>query len=71
MAIEHFDELIDERTKLVAVTPHAATATARGCPIEEIVEIAHARGAFLLLDAYTEIGSYPINIRELGATTLP
>ena len=63
--VEHFDELIDERTKLVAVTAVCYRNGAR-LPIEEIVEIAHARGALVLLDAYQAIGSYPIDVRELG-----
>ncbi len=67
--VEHFDELIDERTKLVAVTAVCYRNGAR-LPIEEIVEIAHARGALVLLDAYQAIGSYPIDVRELGVDFL-
>ena len=67
--VEHFDELIDERTKLVAVTAVCYRNGAR-LPIEEIVEIAHARGALVLLDAYQVIGSYPIDVRDLGVDFL-
>jgi selenocysteine lyase/cysteine desulfurase len=67
--VEHFDELIDERTKLVAVTAVCYRNGTR-LPIEEIVEIAHARGALVLLDAYQAIGSYPIDVRELGVDFL-
>ena len=67
--VEHFDELIDERTKLVAVTAVCYRNGAR-LPIEEIVEIAHARGALVLLDAYQAIGSYPIDVRDLGVDFL-
>jgi selenocysteine lyase/cysteine desulfurase len=67
--VEHFYELIDERTKLVAVTAVCYRNGAR-LPIEEIVEIAHARGALVLLDAYQAIGSYPIDVRELGVDFL-
>jgi selenocysteine lyase/cysteine desulfurase len=67
--IEHFDELIDERTVLVAVTAVCYRNGAR-LPVEEVVEIAHARGALVLLDAYQAIGSYPIDVHELGVDFL-
>jgi selenocysteine lyase/cysteine desulfurase len=67
--VEHFDELIDERTRLVAVTAVCYRNGAR-LPIEEIVELAHARGALVLLDAYQAIGSCPIDVRELGVDFL-
>jgi selenocysteine lyase/cysteine desulfurase len=67
--IEHFDELIDERTKLVAVTAVCYRNGAR-LPVKEIVELAHARGALVLLDAYQAIGTYPIDVRELGVDFL-
>jgi selenocysteine lyase/cysteine desulfurase len=63
--IEHFDELVDERTVIVAVTAVCYRNGSR-LPVEEIVELAHARGALVLLDAYQAIGSYPIDVHELG-----
>jgi selenocysteine lyase/cysteine desulfurase len=67
--IEHFDELIDERTALVAVTAVCYRNGAR-LPVEEVVELAHSRGALVLLDAYQAIGTYPIDVRELGVDFL-
>jgi selenocysteine lyase/cysteine desulfurase len=67
--VEHFDALIDERTKLVAVTAVCYRNGAR-LPIEEVVELAHSRGALVLLDAYQAIGTYPIDVRELGVDFL-
>ena len=67
--VEHFDELIDERTSLVAVTAVCYRNGAR-LPVEEIVELAHSRGALVLLDAYQAIGSYPLDVRELGVDFL-
>jgi selenocysteine lyase/cysteine desulfurase len=67
--LEHFDELIDERTKLVAVTAVCYRNGAR-LPVEEVVELAHSRGALVLLDAYQAIGSYPIEVGELGVDFL-
>ncbi len=67
--IERFDELIDERTKLVAITAVCYRNGAR-LPVEDVVELAHARGALVLLDAYQAIGTYPIDVRELGVDFL-
>jgi len=67
--VEHFDELIDERTSLVAVTAVCYRNGAR-LPVEEVVELAHSRGALVLLDAYQAIGSYPLDVRELGVDLL-
>ena len=67
--LEHFDGLIDERTALVSVTAVCYRNGAR-LPVEEVVELAHARGALVLLDAYQAIGSYPLDVRELGVDFL-
>lgn len=63
--VERFEEAIDERTALVAVTAVCYRNGSR-LPVEEIVEIAHSRGALVLLDAYQAIGTYPIDVNALG-----
>jgi selenocysteine lyase/cysteine desulfurase len=67
--LERFDEAIDENTALVSITAVCYRNGAR-LPVEEIVELAHARGALVLLDAYQAIGTYPIDVRELGVDFL-
>jgi selenocysteine lyase/cysteine desulfurase len=67
--LERFDELIDERTALVAVTAVCYRNGAR-LPVSDIVEIAHERGALVALDAYQAIGTYPIDVGELGVDLL-
>ncbi len=67
--VEHFERLIDERTALVAITAVCYRNGAR-LPVEEVVELAHAHGALVLLDAYQAIGSYPIDVGELGVDFL-
>jgi selenocysteine lyase/cysteine desulfurase len=67
--LERFEQAIDERTALVAVTAVCYRNGAR-LPVEEIVELAHARGALVLLDAYQAIGSYPVDVRALGVDFL-
>ncbi|HWE80579.1 MAG TPA: aminotransferase class V-fold PLP-dependent enzyme [Gaiellaceae bacterium] len=67
--LERFDELIDERTALVSITAVCYRNGAR-LPVREIVELAHSRGALVLLDAYQGIGSFPIDVNELGVDFL-
>ncbi len=67
--LERFEQAIDERTALVAVTAVCYRNGAR-LPVEEIVELAHARGALVLLDAYQAIGSYPLDVAGLGVDFL-
>jgi selenocysteine lyase/cysteine desulfurase len=67
--LERFDEAIDERTRLVAVTAVCYRNGAR-LPVEEIAKLAHDRGALVLLDAYQAVGAYPLDVTELGVDFL-
>jgi len=62
--LDALDAAIDERTMLVSITSICYRNGAR-LPVQEIVEIAHARGALVLLDAFQAIGTYPIDVRTL------
>jgi selenocysteine lyase/cysteine desulfurase len=67
--VERFDEAIDERTAVVSI---AAVCYRNGSrlAVEEIAKIARERGALVVLDAYQAIGTYPLNVRELGVDVL-
>jgi selenocysteine lyase/cysteine desulfurase len=67
--LERFEEAIDERTAVVSVTAVCYRNGAR-LPVEEIARIAHERGALVVLDAYQAIGTYPLDVRELGVDVL-
>jgi selenocysteine lyase/cysteine desulfurase len=67
--LERFAEAIDERTALVAITAVCFRNGAR-LPVEEIVELAHAKGVPVLLDAYQALGSYPLDVEALGVDFL-
>jgi selenocysteine lyase/cysteine desulfurase len=67
--LERFAAAIDERTALVSITAVCFRNGAR-LPVEEIVELAHARGALVLLDAYQAAGSYPLDVEALGVDLL-
>ncbi|HEY3541841.1 MAG TPA: aminotransferase class V-fold PLP-dependent enzyme [Gaiellaceae bacterium] len=67
--LERFDEAIDERTGIVSITAVCYRNGARN-DVEEIVRIAHERGAHVLLDAYQAIGTYPIDVQALDVDFL-
>jgi selenocysteine lyase/cysteine desulfurase len=62
--LEHFEAAIDEDTALVSI-PHVSYRTGAMTDVEGVVEIAHERGALVLLDAYQTAGSMPLNVKEL------
>jgi selenocysteine lyase/cysteine desulfurase len=62
--VERFDEAIDDRTALVSITAVCYRNGSR-IDVEEVVRIAHARGALVLLDAYQAIGTYPFDVSAL------
>ncbi len=61
-----FDAAIDERTRLVAVS-HVLWATGAVVPIAGIAEIAHARGALLIVDGAQGAGAIPVELAATGA----
>jgi selenocysteine lyase/cysteine desulfurase len=67
--LEEFERVVDERTVLVSVT-HVCYRNGSRLDVEEVVRIAHARGALVLLDAYQSVGSLPLDARALGVDFL-
>jgi selenocysteine lyase/cysteine desulfurase len=63
--LERFEAAIDEQTAVVSI---AAVCYRNGSrlPVEEIARIAHDRGALVVLDAYQAIGTYPLDVTQLG-----
>lgn len=66
---ERVVEAVDERTAIVSVTAVCYRNGTR-LPAEEIARVAHEQGALVLLDAYQAIGSYPLDVTELGVDVL-
>ncbi len=64
--LEQFARVIDERTRLVAVT-HVCYRNGARLDIAGIARMAHEKGALLLLDTYQAIGAMTVAPRELGA----
>ena len=61
-----FDAAIDERTRLVAIS-HVLWATGAVLPIAAIAEIAHARGALMVVDGAQGAGAIPVELAATGA----
>jgi selenocysteine lyase/cysteine desulfurase len=67
--LERFDAAIDETTALVAVT-HVCYRNGSRVDVEGVVELAHERGALVLLDSYQAAGAVPIDVRALDVDFL-
>lgn len=67
--LKKFDEAIDDRTALVAVT-HVCYRNGAMNDIESIITLAHNKGVPVLVDAYQSGGSKEINFDQLGADFL-
>jgi L-cysteine/cystine lyase len=61
-----FDRAIDERTRAVVVS-HVLWATGAVMPIRAIADLAHARGALVVVDGAQSAGVLPIDLAETGA----
>lgn len=62
--LEHFEELIDEETKLVAVS-HVCFRNGAKLDIGGITKLAHAKGAKILVDCYQAVGAIDIDVKAL------
>jgi len=66
LEIEALDNLLDERTKLVAVN-HISNALGTINPIKEIIEKAHATGTAVLIDGAQALPHMRIDVQDLDA----
>lgn len=69
LSIEQFKSLLNSRTKLVSIVHVSNTL---GCvnPVEEMIPLAHAHGAKVLLDACQSIPHMPIDVQALDCDWL-
>jgi L-cysteine/cystine lyase len=61
-----FDRAIDDRTRAVAIS-HVLWASGTVLPIARIADIAHSRGAILVVDGAQSAGSMPVDLAATGA----
>jgi selenocysteine lyase/cysteine desulfurase len=67
--LERFEAAIDEQTALVAIT-HVCFRNGSRPDVAGVIELAHERGALVLLDAYQSVGSIPVDVRTLDCDFL-
>jgi cysteine desulfurase/selenocysteine lyase len=63
--IEDFEAAIGPRTKMVAVT-QMSNVLGTAVPIKEVCEIAHARGAYVLVDGSQGAVHLPVDVQDIG-----
>src|SRR6202044_2416741 len=67
--LSNIDELLTDRTKLVAVT-HQSNVTGVIPPVTEIARRAHARGALVVVDGAQSVPHQQVDVGALGADFL-
>jgi cysteine desulfurase/selenocysteine lyase len=65
LVLAELDRLIGPRTRLVALT-HVSNAIGTVNPVRPIAELAHARGAALLVDGAQAAAHLPVDVQALG-----
>jgi L-cysteine/cystine lyase len=64
--LAQFDQLITPGTKLVSFS-HVLWTSGLVMPVRRIADLAHERGALVLIDGAQSAGAIPVNVRDLGA----
>ena len=64
-----FEKLIDDKTKLVAVS-HASNVLGVVLPVREIAQIAHEHGACVIVDAAQSVPHMEVDVQKLGVDFL-
>jgi selenocysteine lyase/cysteine desulfurase len=62
--LSRFEDTIDDRTALVSIT-HVCFRNGSKLDIPGIIEIAHRKGALVLVDSYQALGTMPIDVKKL------
>jgi selenocysteine lyase/cysteine desulfurase len=63
--LQHFENAIDEQTRIVAIT-HVCFRNGAKLDVGGIVKLAHAKGALVVLDCFQAVGAIPIDVKALG-----
>lgn len=66
LILEEYEKLLSDRTKIVSIA-HISNATGTINPIREIIRLAHARGAKVLIDGAQAASHMPLDMQALGA----
>ncbi len=69
LEVSDFDEVIDERTKIVAIT-HVSNALGVMLPVREISRLCRENNTLLLVDAAQSVPHMPVDVNDLGCDFL-
>ncbi len=64
LLIDEYKKLINEKTRLVGVV-HVSNALGTVNPVKEIIDIAHAHGALVLIDGAQAVAHMPVDVCDL------
>jgi selenocysteine lyase/cysteine desulfurase len=62
--LEHFARVIDEHTRVVAIT-HVCFRNGAKLDVGGVVKLAHSRGALVILDCFQSVGTVPVDVKAL------
>jgi cysteine desulfurase/selenocysteine lyase len=65
LLLDEYERLLSDRTRIVAVT-HLSNALGTINPVQEIIELAHARGAAVLIDGAQAAYHMRVDVQALG-----
>jgi len=63
LSLESIGELIDDRTRLIAIS-WVGFASGFRIDVEELCKLAHSKGVLVCLDAIQGLGAFPLNVKE-------
>jgi cysteine desulfurase / selenocysteine lyase len=63
--LEDFEAALTPRTKIVAIT-HMSNVLGTAVPVKEVCKIAHAHGAYVLVDGSQGAVHLPIDVQDIG-----
>lgn len=69
LSLDDFEKFINERTRLVALT-HASNVLGVITPVKEVAELAHRRGALVLVDGAQSVPHLKVDVQDLGCDFL-
>jgi cysteine desulfurase/selenocysteine lyase len=64
--LSDFERTLTTRTRFVALT-HVSNALGTVLPVHEMIQMAHRRGARVLIDGAQAVSHFPVNVRDLDA----
>ena len=67
--LKTLDSLINKKTRIIAIS-HVSNVLGTIPPIKEIVEIAHANGSMVVIDAAQALAHIPVDVRNLNCDFL-